>query len=101
MVRTSDIVAGYDGDKGSCAVRASGLHTAECVGVDGRTAAISVALGLYTRVDAGRVATPELDVSVRHGLAAGSVDDIDVEVRDGALLTSEDIFSDKLTSDPW
>lgn len=101
MVGAPDVVAGDDGDEGGRAVRLSGLHTAEGVGLDGGGATIAVALGLDASVDTGRVAAPELDVSICHGLAAGCVDDIDVKVRDGALLASEDVFADQLTSDPW
>jgi hypothetical protein len=101
MVGAPDIVARNDGDKGGCAIGASGLHTAECVGLDGRTGAVAVALGLDACVDTGRIASPELNESVRHGLATRRIDYIDVEMGDGALLTSEDVFTNQLTSNPW
>jgi hypothetical protein len=101
MVGAADVVARDDGDEGGCAVQAGGLYAAESVRLDGGGRAVAVALGLHAGVDAGGVAAPELDVCVGYGLAAGGVDDVDVEVGDGALFACEDVLSDELASDPW
>lgn len=100
MVGAADIVAGDDGDECRGAVGACGLQTAECVGLDGAAGAVAVALCLYACVDARGVAAPELDVGVCYWFAAGCVDDVDVEVRDGAQFAREQVLTDELTSDP-
>jgi len=101
MVGAADVVARDDGDEGGCTVALGGLYAAKRVGLDGCITAVAVALGLDTRVDAGGVATPEFDVSICHGLAAGRVDNVNIEMRDGAQLSGKDVFSDQFTSDPY
>lgn len=100
VVCAADVVARNDGDEGSCAVGTGGLETTERVGLDGSCRAVAVTLCLHACVDAGGVAAPELDVGVGYGLAAGGVDYVDVEVRDGALLACEEILSDELARNP-
>jgi hypothetical protein len=91
VVGAADVVAWDDGDEGSGAVGRGGLHATESVGLDSGGRAVAVTPGLYTSVDTGGVGAPELDIGVGHGLAAGNVDHIEIEMGDSTLLASENV----------
>jgi hypothetical protein len=98
VVGTANIVARNHGDEGSGAVGGGGCKPAK--GVAGERGAVAIAFGLDASVDTGGVAAPELDVGICDGLTAWSVDNIDVEMGDGTLLTAEQVLSNKLASNP-
>lgn len=91
VVCAADVVSWNDGDEGGGAVGGGGLDATQSVGLDGGSRAVAVAPGLYTGVYTSGVGAPELDVGVGHGLAAGYVDHVEIEMGDGTLLASEDV----------
>lgn len=100
MVGTSNIVARDDGSESRSAILAGGLQASECVRLDGSSGAITVALSLNTGVDTCGIAAPKLNISISDGLAAGGVDDVDVQVSDGTSLASQNVRADEFSSHP-
>jgi hypothetical protein len=101
VVGATNIMTGNDGDKGSSSVRASWLYATKRIGSDSSGRTVTIASGLDTSVDTSGVASPELDISIRHRLASCHVNDVDVEMSDGTLLASEDVLADKLATNPY
>jgi hypothetical protein len=117
MVGAADVVAGDDGDERGGAVRACGLQAAEGVGCDGALAAVAVALGCYTgvytlvelaigqwnrlSVTHSGIASPKLNIGVRHRLAAGRIHDVDIKVSDCSLLARQNVLADQLADNPF
>jgi hypothetical protein len=100
MVCAAYVVTRDDGREGSGTVLASRLETTKGIGCNGGGRAVTVTLGLHASVDTSRVATPELDISIRDGLAPRRIDHVDVEMGNGSLLASENVRSNKLAGDP-
>jgi hypothetical protein len=101
MVGTANIVTGDYRDKGSSAVCACRLDATESVGLDGSCRAVTVALSLYAGVYTSGVGAPKLNVCISDGFAARRIDDVDIEMCDGALLARQEILTNKFASDPY
>lgn len=91
MVCTTNVVPRNDRNEGRSTVFASGLNTTKCIGGDGSSRAIPIALRLHARIHTGRVAAPELYVGIGNWLATRRIDHVDVEMGDSAFLTSKDV----------
>lgn len=101
MIRPTDVVARYNSNKGSSAVSSRRLHASKSVGLDCRSRTIAVALSLYTSVDASGVTTPKLNVCIRDRFAGRGINEVDIQVGNGTLLTGQDVLSYKLASNPF
>lgn len=73
------------------------LHAAEEGGVDVGRVTVAVAAGHDARVDAGRVAVPDLHVHVGDGLAGVDVEDLDVQGEIDAGLGLGHVLADVLS----
>ena len=81
------------------AVGVSGLDASQPGGINvGRVGRVSVAAGVDARVDAGRVAVPDLQVQIRDGLAGVDVNDLVVEDDVDTLLLLDDVVVDEFSS---
>jgi hypothetical protein len=100
MVCAANVVSWDQGDEGGGTVGASGLHTSQSIGRDGRGRTIAIALCLNAGVDTSGVTPPHLDVSISDRLASRGVDDVDIQMSDSTLLSCQDILADELTSNP-
>jgi hypothetical protein len=101
MVCATYVVTWDHGFEGSCTVLAGRLDTTKCIGRDGGGRAVTVTLGLHASVDTGRIAAPQLYISIGNRLAPRRIDHVDVEMGDRSLLACEDVGSNKLAGDPY
>lgn len=100
MICAANIVPWDQGDEGGGAVSTSGLHTPKSIGRNSSSRAIAITLCLNTGVNTSGVASPHLDVSIGDRLARRGVDDVDIQMSDSTLLSSQDILTDELTGNP-
>ena len=100
MICAANIVTRDQGDKGGGAVSTSGLHTPKSIGRDSSSRTVAVTLCLNTGVNTSGVASPHLDVSIGDRLARRGVDDVNIQMSDSTLLSSQDILTDELTGNP-
>lgn len=100
MICAANIVTRDQGDEGGGAVSTSGLHTPKSIGRDSSSRTVAVTLCLNTGVNTSGVASPHLDVSIGDRLARRGVDDVNIQMSDSTLLSSQDILTDELTSNP-
>lgn len=53
------------------------------------------------RVHAGSITSPDVDVSIRNGLASVHIEELDVQVRGNASLILGHVKTNKLAVDNW
>lgn len=100
MICAANIVTRDQGDEGGGAVSTSGLHTPKSIGRDSSSRTITITLCLNTGVNTSGIASPHLDVSIGDRLARRGVDNVDIQMSDSTLLSSQDVLTDELTGNP-
>lgn len=100
MICAANIVTRDQSDEGGGAVSTSGLYTPKSIGRDSSSRTIAITLCLNTGINTSGIASPHLDVSIGDRLARRGVDDVDIQMSDSTLLSSQDILTDELTGNP-
>lgn len=91
MDGTTGVVTRDNGVELCNAVVISGLDTTESGGVE-----TALTGGRDTRVDAGGIAVPKINVKILNSSAVGDVDELKVEVDGNTTLAISDILADQL-----
>jgi hypothetical protein len=100
MVGSANIVSWNDRGERSSSIRAGWLQTTESIGRNRALGTITITPGCNTSVDSGGVASPKFNISISDRLASACVNDVDIQVCDGALLASKHIRPDQLSNNP-
>lgn len=91
------VVTGDNSLKGSNTLGISSSDTAKESSVQIRfIGRITVAVGDDTGIDAGRIAVPEVEVDVGHGLAGVDIDDLDIHSHGHTDLVLSHVLADEI-----